>query len=108
MVGDLMRILPCDHTYHKKCIDPWLLKNKRVCPQCRKKVFAAGEVPPSDSESETEDERRPLLARPARQTVPSGTFSVQRENLFRRQPGGCWSARGGVIGDRRTVGGVIQ
>jgi hypothetical protein len=26
-------------------------------------VFAAGEVPPSDSESETEDERAPLLAR---------------------------------------------
>jgi len=83
-VGDLLRILPCNHAYHKKCIDPWLLKNKRVCPQCRKKVFAAGEVPPSDSESETEDERRPLLARPARQTVPSGTFSVQRENPFRR------------------------
>ena len=83
-VGDLLRILPCNHAYHKKCIDPWLLKNKRVCPQCRKKVFAAGEVPPSDSESETEDERRPLLARPASQTVPSGTFSVQRENPFRR------------------------
>jgi len=83
-VGDLLRILPCNHAYHKKCIDPWLLKNKRVCPQCRKKVFAAGEVPPSDSESETEDERRPLLARPARQAAPSGTFSVQRENPFRR------------------------
>jgi len=84
LIGDKLRILPCNHAYHMKCIDPWLLKNKRVCPQCRKKVFAAGEVPPSDSESETEDERRPLLARPARQAVPSGTFSVQRENPFRR------------------------
>ena len=84
-VGDKLRILPCGHAYHMKCIDPWLLKNKRVCPQCRKKVFASGEVPPSDSESETEtDERRPLLARPGRQAVPSGTFSVQRENPFRR------------------------
>ena len=84
-MGDKLRILPCGHAYHMKCIDPWLLKNKRVCPQCRKKVFASGEVPPSDSESETEtDERRPLLARPGRQAVPSGTFSVQRENPFRR------------------------
>lgn len=82
VVGDKLRILPCDHAYHVKCIDPWLLKNKRVCPQCRKKVFASGEVPPSDSESETEDERAPLLARNRR--VPAGTFSTQRENPFRR------------------------
>ena len=63
VLGDKLRILPCGHAYHQKCIDPWLLKNKRVCPQCRKKVFASGEVPPSDTESETEDERRPLLGR---------------------------------------------
>jgi E3 ubiquitin-protein ligase RNF13 len=81
-IGDKLRILPCDHAYHIKCIDPWLLKNKRVCPQCRKKVFASGEVPPSDSESETEDERAPLLARP--RNVASGTFQMQNENPFRR------------------------
>lgn len=80
--GDKLRILPCDHAYHMKCIDPWLLKNKRVCPQCRKKVFANGEVPPSDSESETEDERAPLLARP--RLTQGGTFSTQNENPFRR------------------------
>lgn len=81
-LGEKLRILPCDHAYHVKCIDPWLLKNKRVCPQCRKKVFASGEVPPSDSESETEDERAPLLARP--RNVASGTFQMQNENPFRR------------------------
>merc|ERR1712080_408814 len=83
-LGDKLRILPCDHAYHMKCIDPWLLKNKRVCPQCRKKVFASGEVPPSDSESETEDERAPLLARPRTAGPPSGTFQMQNENPFRR------------------------
>merc|ERR1719382_1406780 len=83
VVGDKLRILPCGHAYHMKCIDPWLLKNKRVCSQCRKKVFASGEVPPTDSESETEDERRPLLNRPNR-AAPGGTFIVQRENPFRR------------------------
>jgi len=82
VLGDKLRILPCGHAYHMKCIDPWLLKNKRVCPQCRKKVFATGEVPPSDSESETEDERAPLLARP--RSTQGGTFAAQNENPFRR------------------------
>ena len=101
VVGDKLRILPCGHAYHMKCIDPWLLKNKRVCPQCRKKVsstrrnmflisnvlsqvFASGEAPPSDSESETEDERAPLLQRPRAMGPPSGTFQLQNENPFRR------------------------
>jgi len=84
VIGDKLRILPCQHAYHMKCIDPWLLKNKRVCPQCRKKVFASGEAPPSDSESETEDERAPLLQRPRAMGPPSGTFQLQNENPFRR------------------------
>ena len=42
---------------------------------CRKKVFASGEVPPSDSDSDTEDEQAPLLGRPRH--VQSGTFNAQ-------------------------------
>lgn len=28
------RTLPCNHTYHKKCIDPWLIQHAD-CPICR-------------------------------------------------------------------------
>eukprot|EP00249_Psilotum_nudum_P019683 c27370_g1_i1 orf=412-2169(-) len=36
--GDYMRVLPCDHEYHRACIDKWLKEVHRVCPLCRGNV----------------------------------------------------------------------
>ena len=35
--GEYKRCLPCNHTYHKKCVDEWLVRCKKMtCPLCRK------------------------------------------------------------------------
>lgn len=41
--GDMLRCLPCNHSFHQHCIDKWLRRNK-VCPLCLRDVEAP---PPS-------------------------------------------------------------
>lgn len=86
---DKVRVLPCSHgtykkritgnemvawisirtnfdtyfylVFHMTCIDPWLLNQRRKCPNCKRKIVFPEE--PYDSDSSTEDERTPLLRR---------------------------------------------
>lgn len=32
VIGEDIRVLPCDHKYHPVCIDPWLLNVSGTCP----------------------------------------------------------------------------
>lgn len=38
VAGDLLKQLPCKHTYHAKCIDRWLHRNS-TCPLCKTSVW---------------------------------------------------------------------
>lgn len=65
--------------YHMKCIDPWLLNNRRQCPVCKRYVF-----PNQDHSDEEESsghaatERTPLI-RPSDEdsttTLPGDRFA---------------------------------
>ena len=49
--GQETRRLPCSHTYHRSCVDRWLLK-KRKCPLCKLDIlqYFSGTLEDSDTE----------------------------------------------------------
>lgn len=64
--------------YHAKCIDPWLMNNRRNCPLCKRKI-TFGE--PDDSDSEDSEltspaENTPLLTSPSNRSQSWGTFGA--------------------------------
>lgn len=67
--------------YHCKCVDPWLTKNRKVCPICKRKVCSSGNSDSSDSETE----RRQSTS------VADGLATTSRENapLLRHQQPVC-------------------
>uniref|UniRef100_A0A8R1TRY6 RING-type domain-containing protein n=1 Tax=Onchocerca volvulus TaxID=6282 RepID=A0A8R1TRY6_ONCVO len=95
--GEKLRVLPCNHAYHCKCIDPWLTKIRKVCPICKRKVLSSGESDSSDSENEGRDS-----------TTASGSTTVYRENapLLRNAEAfasGSPSASSQRVGARRNM-----
>lgn len=71
--GELIRTLPCNHCFHKICIDPWLLEH-RSCPMCKLDILLHfGLIYTGSQESvleiDEDDFRRPRAASLAEQEI---------------------------------------
>lgn len=80
--GDRLRILPCEHAYHCKCVDPWLTEGKRTCPVCKRPVANDKGTRPRRTNAESmgestneADETTPLIT-PASQSSTSISMTV--------------------------------
>ncbi|XP_067853393.1 E3 ubiquitin-protein ligase RNF128 isoform X3 [Heptranchias perlo] len=105
--NDVVRILTCNHIFHKTCIDPWLLEH-RTCPMCKCDILKAlgieidigkaDETPaPEQSSSNLQrsgQDRRTEVPESAIYTLPSGYgpehglegSPVTEDNHHLRQP----------------------
>ncbi|KAI9094072.1 hypothetical protein DFS34DRAFT_629850 [Phlyctochytrium arcticum] len=44
-VGSGVRELPCKHTFHIGCIDPWILNHSLLCPICKRDIVRTSSRP---------------------------------------------------------------
>ncbi|XP_062440529.1 E3 ubiquitin-protein ligase RNF128 isoform X2 [Rhea pennata] len=70
--NEVVRILTCNHLFHKNCIDPWLLEH-RTCPMCKCDILKALGI-----EADIEDGAESVQATVSNET--SNVTSVNEED----------------------------
>jgi E3 ubiquitin-protein ligase RNF13 len=70
--SEKIRILPCDHIFHPKCVDEWLQNWNRTCPLCKK---------PITRRNVQVEERGGLLSNEERETEEQQDYGALEERV---------------------------
>lgn len=103
--GERLRVLPCGHGYHLRCIDPWLTKSRRICPVCKGKVRVSGMSDVSDTESESEHSRQVNYNSNANESTP---LLISQRPLREINHSSTTLMNGNHAGARPTINGSIN
>eukprot|EP00985_Skeletonema_marinoi_P014801 scaffold7538_cov235-Skeletonema_marinoi.AAC.2 len=55
-MGEQIRVLPCQHTFHSECIFPWLTERSPTCPLC-KAMFEAVHVDEDEEQQQQQQQQ---------------------------------------------------
>ncbi|CAB3980055.1 E3 ubiquitin- ligase RNF13 [Paramuricea clavata] len=81
-LGEKLRVLPCHHAYHSKCVDPWLTNGKKTCPVCKQPVekHESKDGPPTSAHVDA-NETTPLLSENPPSTSHQATDIISTAEL---------------------------
>ncbi|KAE8584473.1 hypothetical protein XENTR_v10020980 [Xenopus tropicalis] len=87
--SDVVRILTCNHFFHKNCIDPWLLEH-RTCPMCKCDILKSLGI--AEDEEETTSAAIPSVSSELQRSTVQ---TIEEENRSEMASSGYASVRGG-------------
>ncbi|XP_075040367.1 E3 ubiquitin-protein ligase RNF128 [Mixophyes fleayi] len=102
--NDVVRILTCNHFFHKNCIDPWLLEH-RTCPMCKCDILKSLGIEADDEEPAT-NVPIPTVS----SELPQSSVQVEDETRSETASSGYASVRGAdePIGEPEAIYETVE
>jgi hypothetical protein len=75
--GDKLRVLPCRHAFHSRCVGKWLSERSAVCPLCKEDLYVEEDAEENEATAVAPDE--PVVV-----VVPAANNNSLEQSFWRR------------------------